>query len=201
MVSFQEMLLIKRSDLLASNYPTENSFLGRHTHRENRLNLSFSEPAENTVYFFILWEVAPSQPFKLLQEVVPMEKSHVSIFPWKIPVGGRGGAEGSFLPRTATMLPTSSFSSEGLSTFTHTRPSTATDAAPALVWQTARCMVVTKLLGSQGNKLIHLPRPETTPLASPLGKGVTTPHTIKIPTWRALLWSLTLQLKVDYLTA
>ena len=62
----------------------------------------------------------------------------------------------------------------------------------------ALCTVATNLMGSQGNKLTHLSRPETISLANTLGRGLKLPHAIKIPKCRDFLQELALKLKVDY---
>lgn len=159
-----------------------------YTHR-NRLNLSSPEPGKNTVLFLISWEAKPSQPI----ELVPRSSINVSTFPWKIPVGGRGGAEGEVLSRKAGALPTTSFSSLSALTQTWLKRGSSSSGVKGVLSR-----VATSLLGSQGNKLPHFPRPETIPFASPPGRGLKMPHTIKILMCKALLQALTFKLKVDY---
>lgn len=139
----------------------------------------------------------PIPPIKLFQEVVPMEESHVSIFPscGKFQLEeGEGQREVSYPGRQPHCPRPPSAARACLPSLTpgqaQPRGSTSLGVANSTVHGGDKAPEFPR-------QQAHLPRPETTALASPLGKGVTTPHTIKIPTCKALLWSLTLQLKVD----
>lgn len=119
-----------------------------------------------------------------------MEKSHVSIFSWKIPVGGREGAKGGFFLRKAGMLPPPH--SAARACLPSPAPGQARPRGQHQPW-CERSMV------HGGNKAPGFPRQQVHPipqaLARPLGKGWKTRHTMKTP---MCIQAPTLQLKVDH---
>lgn len=187
MIRFQEKL-VKRSDLPASSYPTEKSFLERHTHTE----IGRIFPPQNQIKNSYLPHIMGSGPISALvigaKKWYQREESYASTFPWKIPAGGRGETKGRVLPRRAGTLLSPSFSS--LAALTQTWPSTTAEVTPALVWkehfggwwQGSQVVRATKL---------HLSRPETihTPLLSQSGRWQTL-HTFRILICKALLQAL-----------
>lgn len=132
MIRFQEKL-VKWSDLPASTYPTEKSFLERHTHTE----IGQIFPPQNQIKNSYLPHIVGSGPISALvigaKKWYQREESYASTFPWKIPAGGRGETKGRVLPRRAGTLLSPSFSS--LAALTQTWPSTTAEAMPALVWK------------------------------------------------------------------
>ena len=199
MIWFQEKL-VKWSDLPASSYPTEKSFLERHRHTE----IGWIFPPQNQIKNSYLPHIMGSRTISALvsgaKKWYQREESYASAFPWKIPAGGRGEAKGRVLPRRAGTLLSPSFSS--LTVLTQTWPSTTAEVTPALVWkehfggwwQSSQVLRATKLPPSSQawNHSYSFTQP-------PGWRVADSSYFWDIDICKALLQALTLRLQMDHL--